>query len=623
MPVEQRQAGMFEAPPAMLDAFLRWAIPLYAGHVLALVEDRLKILRGAEGVYTRALEELQDQRDSAAKVIESLAVGESHVFRYYRPNAEGKLFLFQDGVRREIDGIPKSSGESVKLFTRAEGKNQVRFPPHPGVSSSSSVLYYVESHLDNSLRELKARLDRVRSSGEDPGESLVDVVILQQECLKYTDKAKRYTTKAVTRIPVDLQGWKYASGITSDQREALLKDTPAIQAVLFFQPHSTRGGAWVASEALLQVDILNPSPNLVENFRESLKNLHLTARHEFQHVGQSMLGFLKGMETVTGLPSKSLQDPKRDPSGYYRNIQKGPLAERLREQHELREVEFYTVLADEVENFMSFLRWVPQTDYDQVFRIWVGLEKPRRVPGSVALKQSTFFDALHRHQKSKWVKAVGEFLKEVERQGFRTSSSFRVASRHRASYFNVGDVVRFGKYKNKSGKIVAAYLDEKGHPVVEIEPIPKGRKQNKVIQLYRIWHAPLEPKMASQRYSYRDYEIPSPRRVSLRWAHMDASGMFFDNPQMSSVLDFAESEAITNEPGVARNSQRDGLITRKEEHRVQNTPQTPNETMKDPGSKEFSTLSQFLVKTEEPTHQAVPDGYQDLPKAPNMLDLGR
>jgi hypothetical protein len=55
-------------------------------------------------------------------------------------------------------------------------------------------------------------------------------------------------------------------------------------------------------------------------------------------------------------------------------------------------------------------------------------------------------------------------------------------------YFNLGDVVLFGKWKNKQGRIVTFDKDKWGNPTVELEPIPKGRKKNKVFGLYRIWH---------------------------------------------------------------------------------------------------------------------------------------
>ncbi len=56
-----------------------------------------------------------------------------------------------------------------------------------------------------------------------------------------------------------------------------------------------------------------------------------------------------------------------------------------------------------------------------------------------------------------------------------------------AGMFKKGDHVLFGKYKNKKGKIVAVYLDDKDHPTIDIEPIPKGRKKTVSMGLYKIW----------------------------------------------------------------------------------------------------------------------------------------
>lgn len=57
-------------------------------------------------------------------------------------------------------------------------------------------------------------------------------------------------------------------------------------------------------------------------------------------------------------------------------------------------------------------------------------------------------------------------------------------------FFNEGDLILYGKYKNKKGRIVRLFTDEKGHPTIEVEPIPKGRKKNKIMGLFKIWHAP-------------------------------------------------------------------------------------------------------------------------------------
>ena len=58
--------------------------------------------------------------------------------------------------------------------------------------------------------------------------------------------------------------------------------------------------------------------------------------------------------------------------------------------------------------------------------------------------------------------------------------------KRQAAYFEVGDTILFGKYLNKKGIIKSFSKNEKGDPVVEIEPVPKGQKQNKTIKLFKI-----------------------------------------------------------------------------------------------------------------------------------------
>ena len=68
----------------------------------------------------------------------------------------------------------------------------------------------------------------------------------------------------------------------------------------------------------------------------------------------------------------------------------------------------------------------------------------------------------------------------------------RVAARHQAAQddFSVGDEVMFGKYKNKKGKIVSFGKNHKGQITVNVDPIPKGRKQTKEMGLFKIWTVP-------------------------------------------------------------------------------------------------------------------------------------
>ena len=60
--------------------------------------------------------------------------------------------------------------------------------------------------------------------------------------------------------------------------------------------------------------------------------------------------------------------------------------------------------------------------------------------------------------------------------------------RRDAAFFNVGDPITYGRYQNHRGKILEFRDDGKGNPLVVIEPVPKGRKKNKVIALFKIRH---------------------------------------------------------------------------------------------------------------------------------------
>lgn len=59
-----------------------------------------------------------------------------------------------------------------------------------------------------------------------------------------------------------------------------------------------------------------------------------------------------------------------------------------------------------------------------------------------------------------------------------------------ASFFNLGDPILYGKYKNKRGIIKEFGKDKHGNPTIVIEPVPKGRKKDKEMGLFKIWHDP-------------------------------------------------------------------------------------------------------------------------------------
>jgi len=77
--------------------------------------------------------------------------------------------------------------------------------------------------------------------------------------------------------------------------------------------------------------------------------------------------------------------------------------------------------------------------------------------------------------------------------------ALRVLKRFASSYFSIGTEVLYGKWKNHRGRVVGFGADQYGNPTIEIEPIPKGRKKNKVLGLYRIWRADVKEKAIAER----------------------------------------------------------------------------------------------------------------------------
>jgi len=62
----------------------------------------------------------------------------------------------------------------------------------------------------------------------------------------------------------------------------------------------------------------------------------------------------------------------------------------------------------------------------------------------------------------------------------------RVATRFLRASFKPGDYILFGRFRNKPAKIIRVFNDERGIPYIEVQPIPKGRKSNRIFGLYTI-----------------------------------------------------------------------------------------------------------------------------------------
>ena len=74
----------------------------------------------------------------------------------------------------------------------------------------------------------------------------------------------------------------------------------------------------------------------------------------------------------------------------------------------------------------------------------------------------------------------------------------KMAAESHTFTFTIGEHILYGKWKNKHGIIKNIGTDPKGNPIILVEPVPKGRKQDKVMGLFRVWKAPSVPAVVAR-----------------------------------------------------------------------------------------------------------------------------
>ena len=113
------------------------------------------------------------------------------------------------------------------------------------------------------------------------------------------------------------------------------------------------------------------------------------------------------------------------------------------------------------------------------------------------------------------------------------------------------------------------------------------------------------------------------QQMKSRTAQETAEKHFFDQPRNREVREFARSNATSNVSGVGVQSLKevanDGKSVAQERKDERKAPPTPVEVSdKEPGGKQFSTLSRYVVETEQPTDRSVPQGLEETPRHPKL-----
>ena len=139
------------------------------------------------------------------------------------------------------------------------------------------------------------------------------------------------------------------------------------------------------------------------------------------------------------------------------------------------------------------------------------------------------------------------------------------------------------------------------------------------------------PKESSPHRVVQRYLQGTPARVAAKFlenletqvqggAAPSAESYFFNNPEMKEVRQFQKSDAISNKPGVAvesvKESESPDRTVSEARSEAKKAPPTPAKILEKPGGEEFSTLNRFLILTEQPGVEGVPEHRDELPKHP-------
>ena len=361
-------AGLLEAPPAMVKAITEWVSAVWALEALGPMKKNL----------LNAQSTLEDLGEGKSKVLaygkslkDAMAKEETHEIDTY--------FTYLGNY------LPYNYSYLPKVPTPSRD-NLTDDVVDKWVSSNLAAFAKTVVEYENAVSKIQIRVDKLESYTK-PGVS------------------KGVQTK---KFPLDLAGWRYS---TPKLKAALaLADLDEISVKLKDLPHGV-GGMWVSDSKTL---FLQTSGDIHE-----LANI---VRHELQHTAQSLLdvSIPKGHG---GLPSKSIRTPQyqqemdRDYQNHLYNSGIG-----AHELHTLDDSEFYPVLMDLINDARRQLEHQPQAGRKKFLMQFLGIERSFSGPNLA-------IETMKKYAPGKYRKAVQEFYKAFPILSESTPTAKRVAAR--------------------------------------------------------------------------------------------------------------------------------------------------------------------------------------------------
>lgn len=200
-----KKAAIIEPPPVLLEKVSDWMVSVYAGHILAQVERGIDRVTAVTHKWEEQLKRFEGIKRDLPKIMDSLQAGKHISWKIPEVYTDGSVSWSVIGVRRYKHDI-NLRGEPA--FEKGEGKARAVFREWMERSEvekwASRKLEAVVDNLRGAIQALKGK-----AGGATRPETLVELLLMRRECLKYTNKAKLYRTKTTKKFEVNLTGWKY------------------------------------------------------------------------------------------------------------------------------------------------------------------------------------------------------------------------------------------------------------------------------------------------------------------------------------------------------------------------------------------------------------------------------
>jgi hypothetical protein len=431
------EGGILEAPPAMVEEIYDWVMALLAAKVSA--QQQVAIEEPWEGgeyhkEWTDTLKELKEyaKSDKKWKDYKELQpklymIGQIHRqsvkhFQKRTPEKQRRLDeqadFWVEALEREIEKRLKWSRESQANARKrlAELKKYLR----PGVKALEDG------------EEISKKFE-INTKGWRYGEELERLVEERVE-EKRADLIRRLkiNEKRLQKEDLDKEMEEFIKEDIEDYKDAI--ENPRrwthITVTVQTKPIKNAKGSWSGRTLTI---VLPYDASL-----KSTKFLAKSIRHELQHFSQSYIAYAVDLqpfdlqlkrERTPGFPSRKIQTPEfrqfYDPRHPYHkpSEEARELQERLREQglyvqqldlHALDDVEFYTRLADALEEFNDLLdKGSRDIDVRQAAKYFMGTNKTPKEGPYEDFSYHEFFYNLAKHAPGKWRKAISEFVKAV------------------------------------------------------------------------------------------------------------------------------------------------------------------------------------------------------------------